>query len=105
VDASYSFEAGGLFSEIAVTRDFQITDRFSIDLSGAFGLNLGCISDGHDGANHIVLRLGSTYALTDAVSVVAHVASSWALGKDEAAPGDDLLVDFVHGGIGLEWSF
>jgi len=105
VDAYYSFEAGGLFSEMSVTREFEITDRLSFDLSASFGLNLGYVSDGHDGANHVALRLGAAYALTDSVSVIGHVASSWALGRDDAAPGDDQLVDFLHGGIGLEWSF
>jgi len=105
MDAYYSFDAGGLFSEISMTRDFKITDRLSLDLSSAFGLNLGYVPEGHDGANHIALRLGAAYALTDSLSLTAHAASSWALGKDQAAPGDDLLIDFLHGGIGLEWSF
>lgn len=105
MDAYYSFDAGGLFAETSLNREFEITDRFTLHLSGVFGLNLGYVPDGHDGPNHIALRLGAEHALTDSVSLTAHVASSWALGKDSSAPGDDLLVDFIHGGIGLEWSF
>lgn len=105
LDAYYSFDAEGWFSELLLTRGFGITDKLSIDLSAALGFNFGYVSDGHDGANHIALRLGSTYALTDSLSLTAQVTSSWALDKDDAAPGDDLLVNFVHWGVGLEWSF
>ena len=104
-DAYYSFDAGGCFTEMSVTREFEITDRLSLDLSSVFGLNSGYVSDGHDGANHLALRLAARHAITDSVSVVAHTAYSWALGKDADAPGDDTLVDFFHGGIGLEWTF
>lgn len=105
LDAYYSFDAGGLFSEISLNREFEITDRLTLHLSSVFGMNLGYVPDGHDGANHIALRIGAERALTDSVSITAHAAYSWALDKDASAPGDDLLVDFLHGGIGLEWSF
>jgi hypothetical protein len=104
-DAYYSYDAGGCFSEFSVMRDFEITDRFSLDLSGTFGLNHGYVPDGHEGANHLALRLGAQYALTDSVSVVAHIEYSWALNKDADAQGDESLMDFFYYGIGLEWAF
>lgn len=104
-DTYYSFEAGGCFSEMSVTRDFEITENLSLDLSSSFGLNHGYVADGHYGANHFALQLGARYALTDSVSLTAHTTSSWALEKDANAPGDDSLFDFFHAGIGLEWDF
>jgi len=105
VDSYYSLNAEGMFCEASVTREFQITDRLCFSLSGAFGLNFGYVSDGHDGANHTALRLSVAYALADSLSLIAHAVSSWALDKDADAPGDAQLKDFVHSGIGLQWSF
>jgi hypothetical protein len=45
------------------------------------------------------------FALTDSISVTAHTTYSWALGRDAALPGDEQLIDFFHGGVGLQWSF
>lgn len=104
-DAYYSFDATGLFAEMSVAREIPISERFSASLSGVFGINQGYVSDGHDGANHFALRLGLDYAVSDSVSITVHTAYSWGLGRDRSFPGDDLLTDFLHGGIGLEWSF
>ena len=104
-DITYSFEEDGYFGEIAAGREFEISEPLTLNLSGIFGVNQGYVSDGHDGANHIALRLGMEYALNDCVSLVAHTAYSWALDTDSSAPGDEQLIDFFHGGIGLEWSF
>ena len=104
-DITYSFEADGYFAEIAASKEFEVSEPLTLSLSGIFGINEGYVSDGHDGANHFALQLGLEYALSDKVSVVAHTTYSWALDEDSSAPGDDQLVDFFHGGIGLQWSF
>lgn len=105
LDAYYSFDAEGWFSELFVTREFGITEKLAVELSAVFGFNFGYVADGHDGANHIALRLAPGYALSDSLSLTVHVTSNWALDKDRSAPGDDLLTDFVHAGIGIEWTF
>jgi hypothetical protein len=104
-DLYYSFDANGCFVEISADREFSITDRLALNFSVPFGINQGYVADGHDGANHIALRLGLEFALTDSTSVTAHTTSSWAWGRDAALSGDDQLIDFVHGGVGLQWSF
>lgn len=104
-DLYYSFDADGYFAELSAGREFAITDRLAINFSAPFGINQGYVPDGHDGANNIALRLGLEYALSNSISVTAHTTYSWALGRDAASPGDDRLIDFFHGGVGLQWSF
>lgn len=104
-DLYYSFDADGYFAEIAAGREFAITERLALNFSVPFGINQGYVADGHDGANNIALRSGLEFALSDAISVTAHTTYSWALGRDAAFPGDDQLIDFFHGGVGLQWSF
>jgi len=104
-DAYYSFDADGYFAEIAVSREFSLSDCLALNFSIPFGINQGYVGDGHDGANNIALRLGAEYALSDTVSLNVHGAYSWALERDSGSPGDDLLIDFFHGSVGLQWSF
>ncbi|MCX6865046.1 MAG: hypothetical protein NTV46_02280 [Verrucomicrobia bacterium] len=104
-DIYNSFDADGYFAEISATREFSITDELSINLSGLFGINQGYVCDGHDGANHAALRLGIGLALSDSLSIMAHATYSWGIGRDLTLPGDDQLIDFVHVGVGLQWSF
>lgn len=104
-DFYYSFDAEGCFTEISVGREFSITDSLALNFSVPFGINQGFVTDGHEGANNIALRLELEFALSDSISVTAHATYSWALGRDATFPGDDQLIDFFHGGVGLQWSF
>lgn len=104
-DAYHSFAADGCFAEISVAREFLVSEKLSLHLSGVFGVNQGYVSDGHDGANHFALRLGVEYALSESLSLTAHTAYSWGLERDRSLAGDALLDDFLHGGVGLQWSF
>lgn len=104
-DLYYSFDADGYFSEISAGREFSINDRLILNFSIPFGINQGYVTDGHDGANHVALRLGLEYALSTSMSFTAHSTYSWALDRDAASPGDDQLIDFFHWGVGLQWSF
>lgn len=104
-DIYFSFEAEGFFAEISASREFSITDNLALNLSIPFGINQGYVPDGHNGTNHIALRTGLEYAFTDSVSITAHTTYSWALSANSALSGDDQLIDFLHAGLGLEWSF
>lgn len=104
-DAYYSFAASGIFTEISAAREFSITDQLTLRLSSIFGINQGYVPDGHDGANHVALRLGIDYAVSDSLSIATHGTYSWALGKKHTLPGDDQLIDFFHFGVGLQLSF
>jgi hypothetical protein len=104
-DIYHSFDANGYFAELSTSREFEITEPFSVSLSSIFGINQGYVSDGHDGANHFALQFGYEYALTESLSFIAHTTYSWAIDKKSTAPGDDLLDDFFHCGAGLQWDF
>lgn len=103
-DVYYSFEADGFFTEITANRSFAFTERVSINSTVIFGINRGYVSDGHDGANHLALTVGLNYAISDSVSVIARLTQSWEINSDLNRPGDETLVDFFNGGIGLQWS-
>ena len=104
-DLYYSFEADGYFTEISLAREYGLSEQWSLEAAGIFGMNQGYVSDGHDGANHFALGLATEYALSESCSVLAHASYSWAIGRESARPGDELLEDFFHGGLGLQWSF
>ncbi len=105
LDVYHSIEAGGYFAEATATRAWELGEKSSIELAAVFGVNQGYIADGHDGANHLALQAGWSYALTESLSVSSHAAYSWGIGRKAAAAGDDALEDFFHAGLGLEWIF
>lgn len=104
-DTYYSFEAEGGFTEISVGWEFVMNDQLTAYVSSPLGFNHGYVADGHDGANHIALRVGLEHAMSEAVSLTAHATQSWALDRDESFADDELLVDFFHGGAGVQWTF
>ena len=105
VDAYHSLEAEGFFVELTASREFELTDKLAADTALIFGMNQGYVADGHDGANHIAVSTGLSYALTESVTLAAHATYSWAIDRDSGAPDDDVLKDFFHMGVGLEVSF
>ena len=104
-DASYSFDASGWFAEISASRAFPLTGRLRIVCAGVLGFNQGYVADGHDGANHVAAHLGLEYVVSESLTILAHTAYSWAIDRDRTLPGDEQLVDFLHGGGGLQWAF
>lgn len=105
VDGYYSFDAGGSFWAFELNREVVISERFTLTGSGVFGVNQGYVADGHDGENYVALRLVTEYVVTSSFAISAHATYSWAMARDENLPGDDQLINFFHGGLGLRWSF
>lgn len=106
LDGYYSFDAGGTFIETSLSREFDLSNRLQLTPALVFGMNQGYVADGHDGANHVELRLGGTYSLTDAISMTVHASYNFALDRDAARySGDALLKDFFHVGVGLTYEF
>lgn len=106
LNAYYSFAAEGSFIETSMFREFQITNSLTLEPSVIFGINQGYVPDGHDGANHIALRLGGNYALNDTLTAGCHIGYNWAIHRDAIRyTGDELLRDFFHWGIGLRLEF
>lgn len=103
LDAYYSNDATGTFIEWNNFRNFEITEEISLYLSGSLGWNEGYVSEGHDGLNHFALRSGIQKPLNEQLSVVGHGSYSWAINRDLSLPGDTLLKNFFHIGLGFEW--
>ena len=104
-EAYYSFDATGTFAEIALARQFQVSEPLTLDLSSNFGLNQGYVADGHNGANHVALQMGLEYVISDALSLSAQTQYSWGINRDLTHPGDELLVDFFNATVGLHYAF
>lgn len=104
-NAYYSLGVDGAFIEAGLHREIFARDRLSLRGSVLFGVNQGYVPDGHDGANHLAVRLESEFALTKSFAITAHLAYSWALSQDAALAGDAQLIDFFHGGVGVQWAF
>lgn len=106
VDAYHSMDAEGYFIETSIDRSFQLAESLSIDPAIVFGFNDGYVSDGHNGANHIAARIGSSWQVMEQLSLHGHVSYNWAIDREEAAlPGDQALRDFAHVGLSLEYAF
>lgn len=105
LDAYYSIDVRGSFWEAALSRDWSLSDPLTIEAAIMLGANQGYVSDGHDGANHISLRLGATLAISERSSLVVHGTQSWALRRNLALDGDSALRDFFHTGAGLQLSY
>jgi hypothetical protein len=105
-DAYFSFDAEGTFILTSLSREFVVSDGFKITPAVVFGMNQGYVSDGHDGANHFELRIGGGYSLTEAITLTAHLSYNLAVDRDPGRyPGDGLLTDFLHVGVGLAYDF
>ena len=105
LDAYYSFEAEGYFVELTLTREVISNERFSAGAVAILGNNQGYVSDGHDGANHFALGVEAALPMGETLAITLHVARSWALGRDAGLDGDQQLVDFLHGSVGMRLEF
>ena len=105
LDGSYSTDAEGTFFEWSTAREFNLSETLQLSLSGILGWNEGYVSDGHDGLNFFAFRTGAKVNLSEKLSLVAHGNQSFAVDRDPTLSGDQLLKDFFHLGLGLEWSF
>lgn len=105
LDAYYSFEAGGYFAEVSLGKEIVSLENFSANLTAILGNNQGYVSDGHDGANHFAVVLAAEIQLSKSLVLGLHSAYSWALDRDIQLEGDQQLIDFLHGSIGLQWEF
>ena len=102
----YSFDAQGSFFEVALNLDQEIGPRSTASVQAALGFNAGYITDGHDGANNVRLRLDLAYRPFPRAEVIAYLAFSKAIDRQRSRfPGDEALKDMGWGGVGLTYSF
>ena len=105
-DGYYSFEADGYFAEFSLSREFELSDQWTLEAAGVYGVNQGYVSDGHDGANHFALGISTEYALTESCSILApRVPIAGLRAVSRTFPETNCSSTFFHGGLGLQWSF
>lgn len=106
VNWTYAFEAEGSYLETGFTRGIALSDTLHIEPSLMIGRNDGFVSDGHHGFDYLRLALAAHLNLSERLLLCSHIGQSFALDADpDRFDGDVLLRDFLHGGIGLSWSF
>lgn len=105
-DAYYSVDAEGVFSEIGLQADLPVPDGVVVSPFALLGINQDYVGEGHDGANHAVVGIEVSIALTPTLSLDAYGAYTLAIDKDaDRYPDDASLEDLVYGGIGLTAGF
>ncbi|XPF93166.1 hypothetical protein ACM9HF_14195 [Colwellia sp. RE-S-Sl-9] len=98
----HSFDAGGLFSEIAFIKSYKFNEALLVDLSSSFGFNSGYIVDGHNGLNYAQLRMQLSYLLKNTIELHAYTSYSLAINKNgERFAGDESLSNLLWGGLKL----
>jgi hypothetical protein len=107
LDSYYSFLWEGTFSLLALSTDWQISERLSLQPRAIFGINSGYVPDAHEGPNHLALRLDADYHLFGNIFFTGYLAQNWEIGREpyERRPGDYPLTDFLWGGLGVMVTF
>lgn len=106
VDWYYSFEAEGSFFEASLSSELEVTEWLAFEPFVVVGFNEGYIADGHDGTNHVAAGLVAAVDVTENIGLSGYVAYNWAIDSDPANnPGDELLEDFLYGGVAITFAF
>jgi hypothetical protein len=101
-----SFEARGSFWEFALEREQMLNDKTVLRLRSILGINEGYVSNGHNGLNHVQLRLNMAFYPVACIEIVPYVAYNFAIDSEpERYAGDATLRDFFWGGIGVVYHF
>lgn len=103
LDVYYTDDSGGFFAEASASREWQLSEKWSASITGLIGMNQGYISNGSDGLNHMAVIGGFSYAFSECLSLDLEGVQSW--GLDRTDPGDTETDDFLHGRLGLTWTF
>ncbi len=83
-----------------------MTVAFRLTPAIILGLNDGYIAEGHTGANHLAIQIGSAFQLTDTIALEAMIAQTFEINSNAAAFADDeSLIDLFYGRIALSVSF
>ena len=101
-DVEYSISRDGIFSEITIGADLELSDRFTLTPSLGIGHNAGFFDKGHDGWNHAVANLSALFSLTDDLHLNISAAYNWALNRESdftKYPDDAILDDFFWTGL------
>ena len=101
-DVEYSIDRGGIFSEITIGAELELSPRFTLTPSLGIGHNAGFFDEGHDGWNHAVATLSADFSLTDELYLNISAAYNRAINRKmdfTKYPDDALLDDFFWTGL------
>ncbi|MCW8934705.1 MAG: hypothetical protein OQK98_08270 [Gammaproteobacteria bacterium] len=102
----YSFDASGVFTNIALKKKYRLNNALSINLKAILGVNSGYVTDGHDGINYAQFRANFNYLIMKELELYAYTGYSLAVNRDNIRyTGDELLKNMFWGGIGLSYRF
>lgn len=106
VNCYHSFEASGFFWEFALKREQMLNDKTVLAMRSILGVNEGYVPDGHDGLNHVELRLNMAWYPVYRFEIAPYIAYNFAIDSEpERYAGDASLRDFFWGGIGVVYHF
>jgi hypothetical protein len=106
VNCYHSFEARGSFWKFALKREQMLNDKTVLTMRSILGVNEGYIPNGHNGLNHLQLRLNLALYQIPCIEIVPYAAYNFAIDRDsERYIGDTTLRDFFWGGIGFIYHF
>jgi len=106
VNCYHSFEASGFFWEFALKREQMLNDKTVLTMRSILGVNEGYVPNGHNGLNHLQLRLNMAWYPVACIEIVPYVAYNLAIDSEPVRFADDItLHDFFWGGIGVVYHF
>ncbi len=102
----HSFDADGSFWELSLRHNKALNDKAILTLRGILGFNEGYIADGHNGLNHLQLRVGLDWHPVSRFEISSYAAYNFAIdSKPERFAEDAALHDFFWAGIGVTFYF
>jgi hypothetical protein len=105
-DWVYSSEANGSYFEVYLEGEVEITPWLVLNPAVTTGFNAGYVSDGHSGHNNVAVILGAAIPVGDNVEIGGYVAYTWGVNVAPDRFGDDeILSDFLYGGVSVTLSF
>ena len=102
----HSFDADGSFVEMGVKYFGNLNKKIHYSVLGSMGANADYIPDGHNGLNHVQLRVNAAYQLVMQIELHCYAGYNQAINRDAIKyAGDESLGDFFWGGVGLTYLF
>lgn len=99
----YDFDADGSYIKGALTKDIALADCLDLNLGAGIGYGDDDYSAGlTNGGEHVCVKAGLTYHLTETASLSAYIAGNFLYGDAADLAADD---DEVYGGVSLGVSF
>ena len=98
----HSFDADGSFVEMGVKYFDNLNKKIHYSVLGSMGANADYVPDGHNGLNHVQLRVNAAYQPVMQIELYSYAGYNQAINRDVIKyAGDEPLGDFFWGGVGV----